>query len=104
MQVVILHKEIAYKIAETVHCAKCRSPRAASSRRRAAHKKAPSDIEGADASIIFHPGADVRGVATIVPLFHLFHHFFMGDQVTEGLVHVINLFHLYSPFFYLSVL
>jgi hypothetical protein len=38
MQVVILHKEIAYKIAETVHFAKYRSPRAAGSRRRAAQK------------------------------------------------------------------
>ena len=57
-------------------------------------KKAPSDIEGAKALIIFHPGADVRGIATIIPLFHFFHHLFPGDQVTEGLVHVINLFRI----------
>lgn len=48
MQVVILHKEIGLKIAETVHCAKCRSPRAAGSRRRAAHKKDPR-LSGAEA-------------------------------------------------------
>ena len=105
MQVVILHKEIACKIAETVHCAKYRSPRAAGSRRRAAHKKDPSDVQGAKVLIVFHPGADIRGIATIVPLFHFFHHLFPGDQVTEGLVYVINLSHLcYLLFFYLSVL
>ena len=44
MQVVILHKEIAYKIAETVHFAEYRSPRAAGSRRRAAQKKRPMGL------------------------------------------------------------
>ena len=44
MQVVILHKEIAHKIAETVHCAKHRSPRAAGSRRRAAQIKRPMGL------------------------------------------------------------
>lgn len=44
MQVGILHKEIADKIAETVHSAKHRSPRAAGSRRRAAQKKRPMGL------------------------------------------------------------
>ena len=44
MQVVILHKEIAYKIAETVHFAEHRSPRAAGSRRRAAQIKRPMGL------------------------------------------------------------
>ena len=94
MQVVILHKEIACKIAETVHFAEHRSPRAAGSRRRAAHKKAPSfNDEGANAGVVFHPTTGVCGVAPIVEFSPLFEHFGVGEQVAAFSVLVVVSFH-----------
>ena len=106
MQVVILHKEIAHKIAETVHFAEHRSPRAAGSRRRAAHKKDPSDVQGAKVLIVFHPGADIRGIATIVEFSPFLEHFGVGEKVAAFSVLVVHLFHYYQflSFFFVSLL
>ena len=94
MQVVILHKEIAYEIAETVYFAEYRSPRAAGSRRRAANKKAPSfNDEGADAGIVFHPTAGICGVAPVVEFSPFLEHFGVGKQVAAFSVLVVHLFH-----------
>ena len=99
MQVVILHKEIAHKIAETVHFAEHRSPRAAGSRRRAAHKKAPSISEGANAGVVFHPRGGICGVSTIVEFNPFLEHFGVGEQVAAFSVLVVHLFHYYHfPF------
>ena len=79
MQVVILHKEIAYKIAETVHFAEYRSPRAAGSRRRAAQKTPSFNDEGANASVVFHPSKGVCRVAPVVEFSPLLDHFGVGE-------------------------
>ena len=97
MQVVILHKEIAHKIAETVHFAEHRSPRAAGSRRRAANKRTPSfNNEGANAGVVFHPTAGIRGVAPVVEFSPFLEHFGVGEQVAAFSVLVVHLFHCYQ--------
>ena len=95
MQVVILHKEIAYKIAETMHFAEHRSPRAAGSRRRAA-QKTPSNVEGANAGVVFHPTTGVCGVAPVVEFSPFLEHFGVGEQVAAFSVLVVHLFHCYQ--------
>lgn len=84
MQVVILHKEIAYKIAETVHFAEHRSPRAAGSRRRAAQIKRPMGLfipqvigplvieEGFGAVPVFFEGLLIRVITNLIHIEHCF--------------------------------
>ena len=81
------------KIAETVHFAKFRPPRLEGSRRRAANEKAPSDFEGANAGVIFHPTTGVCGVAPIVEFSPFLEHFGVGEQVAAFSVLIVHLFH-----------
>lgn len=105
-QVVKIYKEIAYKIAETVHFAKHRPQRGAGVRGRAAQEKTPSfNDEGADTGVVFHPTTGICGVAPVVELSPFLEHFGVGEQVAAFSVLVVHLFHnFYFLSFFVSLL
>ena len=65
------------------------------SRGRAA-EKAPSNVEGANAGIVFHPRGGICGVAPIVEFSPFLEHSGVGEQVAAFSVLVVHLFHCYQ--------
>ena len=64
-----------------------------------AAEKAPSNVEGADAGIVFHPRGGICGVSAVVEFSPFLEHFGVGEQVAAFSVLVVHLFH---SFYFLS--
>jgi hypothetical protein len=70
-----------------------------------AAKKAPSDVEGANASVVFHPRGGICGVSAVVEFSPFLEHFGVGEQVAAFSVLVVHLFHsFYFLSFFVSLL
>ena len=60
-----------------------------------AAEKAPSNVEGADAGIVFHPRGGICGVATVIELSPFLEHFGVGENVSAFTILVVVSFHIY---------
>jgi len=58
-----------------------------------APKKAPSNFEGADAGVVFHPTTGVCGVAPVVEFSPFLEHFGVGENVSAFTILVVVSFH-----------
>jgi hypothetical protein len=61
--------------------------------RSRAAKKVPSDVEGTDAGIVFHPGSGIGGVSAIVEFSPFLEHFGVGEDVSAFTILIVVSFH-----------
>ena len=60
-----------------------------------AAEKTPSNVEGADAGIVFHPRGEICGVATVIEFSPFLEHFGVGEDVSAFTILVVVSFHIY---------
>ena len=60
-----------------------------------AAEKTPSNVEGADTGIVFHPRGGICGVTTVVEFSPFLEHFGVGEDVSAFTILVVVSFHIY---------